>query len=116
MAKMNALLRRTYSYGDVEANLIERNGVVLDLKDNHVQYKQCKTDLTRNEYRILYILMKKQGSIVSREDIMCSLWDDESFVDDNTLTVNINRLRRKLGDMGLKDFIQTRKGRGYIIS
>lgn len=115
MAKMNALLRRTYSYGDVEASVIEHNGVVLDLKDNHLQYNDQKVDLTKNEYRITYIMMKKQGQVVSRDEIMRGLWEDESFVDDNTLTVNINRLRRKLGDIGLKEFIQTRKGLGYII-
>ncbi len=115
MAKINALLRRTYSYGDVEANVIEHNGIVLDLKDNHLLYNDQIVDLTKNEYRITYILMKKPGQVVSRDDIMRGLWEDESFVDDNTLTVNINRLRRKLENIGLKDFIQTRKGQGYIV-
>lgn len=115
MAKINALLRRTYSYVDVETTAIEHNGVILDLKDNHLQYNEQKVDLTKNEYRITYILMKKQGQVVSRDEIMRGLWEDESFVDDNTLTVNINRLRRKLEDIGLKDFIQTKKGQGYII-
>jgi DNA-binding response OmpR family regulator len=72
-------------------------------------------DLTKNEFKILYMLIKNSGQIISRDKIMRSLWEDESFVDDNTLTVNINRLRKKLGDMGLEDFIQTRKGQGYII-
>lgn len=115
MAKMNALLRRTYSYVDTLTNVIEHNGAVLDLKDNHLQYHEKRADLTKNEYRILYILLKKPGQVVSREEIMRGLWEDESFVDDNTLTVNINRLRRKLEDVGLDDFIQTRKGQGYIV-
>lgn len=115
MAKMNALLRRTYSYAELEASAIEHNGVLLDLKDNHLQYNDQKVELTKNEYRIAYILMKKSGQIVSRDEIMRGLWEDESFVDDNTLTVNINRLRRKLRDISLNDFIQTRKGQGYII-
>ncbi|HBQ26573.1 MAG TPA: DNA-binding response regulator [Syntrophomonas sp.] len=115
MAKMNALLRRSYSYAGLEANVVEHNGVILDLKDSHLQYKDQEVELTKNEYRIAYILMKKSGQVVSRDEIMRGLWEDESFVDDNTLTVNINRLRRKLRDIGLNDFIQTRKGQGYII-
>lgn len=115
MAKMNALLRRSYSYVGIEANAIEYNGVILDLKDSHLQYNDQEVELTKNEYRIAYILMKKSGQVVSRDEIMRGLWEDESFVDDNTLTVNINRLRRKLRDIGLQDFIQTRKGQGYII-
>jgi len=115
MAKINALLRRTYSYAESEASALEHNGVILNLKDNHWQYNNQKVELTRNEYRIAYILLKKAGQIVSRDELMRGLWEDESFVDDNTLTVNINRLRRKLKDVGLNDFIQTRKGQGYII-
>jgi len=115
MAKKNALLRRTYSYVDTLTNVIEHNGAVLDLKDNHLQYHEKRADLTKNEYRIIYILLKKPGQVVSREEIMRGLWEDESFVDDNTLTVNINRLRRKLEDVGLDNFIQTRKGQGYIV-
>jgi DNA-binding response OmpR family regulator len=116
MAKINALLRRTYSYVDARTSAIEHNGAVLDLKDNHLQYHEKRAELTKNEYRIIYILLKKQGQVVSREEIMRELWEDESFVDDNTLTVNINRLRRKLEDIGLADFVQTRKGQGYIVT
>ncbi|HBQ86949.1 MAG TPA: DNA-binding response regulator, partial [Syntrophomonas sp.] len=113
MAKMNALLRRTYSYTETMAGAIEHNGVILDLKDTHLQYSDQAVELTRNEYRITHILMKKSGQVVGRDEIMRGLWEDESFVDDNTLTVNINRLRRKLQDIGLNGFIQTRKGQGY---
>ncbi|WP_125152156.1 response regulator transcription factor [Clostridium rectalis] len=115
MAKVNALLRRTYSYSNVDSNIIQHKGVVLNLKDNNLIYKDIKIELTKNEYKIVYILMKNNGSIVSRDKIMRSLWEDESFVDDNTLTVNINRLRKKLDDVNLKNFIKTKKGQGYII-
>lgn len=115
MAKINAILRRTYSYTNTEANVIEHNGVVLNLKESNIIYNDKKAELTKNEFKIFYILMKNNGIIVSRDKIMRSLWEDESFVDDNTLTVNINRLRKKLTDLGLDDFIQTKKGQGYII-
>ncbi|WP_027622963.1 response regulator transcription factor [Clostridium lundense] len=115
MAKINALLRRTYSYSNVESNVIENNGVVLNLKDCNLMYNEHKIELTKNEFKIIYILMKENGEVVSRDKIMRLLWKDESFVDDNTLTVNINRLRKKLSEIGLNDFIQTKKGQGYII-
>lgn len=115
LAKVNALLRRTYSYADVEVNVLEHQGVVLNLKDNCVLYQNQKLDLTKNEFKILYILMKNSGKVVTRDEIMRKLWEDESFVDDNTLTVNINRLRKDLADMGLGDFIKTKRGQGYII-
>ncbi|KAJ51261.1 DNA-binding response OmpR family regulator [Clostridium tetanomorphum] len=115
MAKINALLRRTYSYSNIESNVIENNGVVLNLKDCNLIYNEHKIELTKNEFKIIYILMKENGEVVSRDKIMRLLWKDESFVDDNTLTVNINRLRKKLSEIGLNDFIQTKKGQGYII-
>lgn len=115
MAKINALIRRTYSYSNVETDVIEHNGVVLNLKDGNIIYNNEKLELTRNEFKIVYMLMKEYGNVVSRDKIMRSLWEDESFVDDNTLTVNVNRLRKKLSDIGLDDFIQTKKGMGYIV-
>jgi DNA-binding response OmpR family regulator len=115
LAKVNALLRRTYSYVDVEANVMEYQGVVLNLKDSSVLYDQKRLELTKNEFKILYILMKSSSTVVSRDEIMRQLWEDESFVDDNTLTVNINRLRKDLEDMGLDDFVKTKRGQGYII-
>lgn len=115
LAKVNALLRRTYSYVDVESSIVEHGGVVLNLKDNTVIYKQNKLELSKNEFRILSMLMEKSGKVVSRDEIMRKLWEDESFVDDNTLTVNINRLRKSLEDVGLKDYIKTKRGQGYII-
>jgi len=115
MAKINALLRRTYDYTNVESSIIEHRTVVLNLKDNNLIYNDKKVELTKNEFKILYILMKNNGTIVSREKIMRKLWEDESFVDDNTLTVNINRLRKKLSDIDLENFIETKKGQGYVI-
>lgn len=115
LAKVNALLRRTYSYVDVESSVLEHQGVVLNLKDSTVIYNQQKLELTKNEFRILYMLMENNGKVVSREEIMRKLWEDESFVDDNTLTVNINRLRKSLADMGLEEYIKTKRGLGYII-
>ena len=115
MAKINALLRRTYDYTNVESSIIEHRTVVLNLKDNNLIYNDKKVELTKNEFKILYILMKNNGTIVSREKIMRKLWEDESFVDDNTLTVNINRLRKKLTDIDLENFIETKKGQGYVI-
>jgi DNA-binding response OmpR family regulator len=115
MAKINALLRRTYNYTNAFSNIIQHNGVVLNLKDSTVMFQDRKLELTKNEFKILYTLMKDNGEIVSRDKIMRALWEDESFVDDNTLTVNINRLRKRLEDLGLDEYIQTKKGQGYII-
>ena len=115
MAKIQAIVRRTYSYANVESDVIEHNGAILNLKDSNLIYNDNKVELTKNEFKILYILMKNNGKVISRDKIMRSLWEDESFVDDNTLTVNINRLRKKLSDVGLDDFIVTKKGQGYII-
>lgn len=115
MAKINALLRRTYNYANAFSNIIEHKGVVLNIKDSTVLFKDKKLELSKNEFKILYTLTKEKGEIVSRDKIMRALWEDESFVDDNTLTVNINRLRKKLEDLGLVDYIQTKKGQGYII-
>ncbi|MDP4145264.1 MAG: response regulator transcription factor [Bacillota bacterium] len=115
IAKINALLRRTYSYMETSVNTIDYKGIVLSLKDNTVYYENKKLELTKNEFKIIHILMKKHECIVSREKLMQELWEDESFIDDNTLTVNINRLRKKLKEIGLEDLIKTIKNQGYII-
>lgn len=115
MAKINGIIRRTYSYTNKETSLLEYNGVIINLKDSTCIYKDKKVELTKNEFRILYLLMKNNGSVISRDKIMRSLWEDESFVDDSTLTVNINRLRKRLEDIGLSSLIQTKKGQGYMI-
>lgn len=116
MTKISAILRRTYSYfDDVNTEIISHKGLILNLKDDTVMYKGEKVQLTRNEFKILHILMKNKDTIVSRDRIIRSLWEDENFVDDNTLTVNITRLRKKLKDIGLEDYIQTQKSMGYIV-
>ena len=113
-AKVQALLRRTYSFKE-QTNLIEHKGAVLNLSDATLAYQDQKIELTKNEYRILQTLMANVGKIVSRDDIITALWEDDSFVDDNTLTVNMTRLRRKLSEAGLSDFITTKKGIGYVV-
>ncbi|QUI24149.1 response regulator transcription factor [Vallitalea pronyensis] len=115
LAKISALIRRTYSYTSNTANLMEHKGAVLNLDDGTLIYEDERIELTKNEYRILYVLMRHKDSIVSRDKIMRNLWEHESFVDDNTLTVNINRLRKKLDGKGLSQFITTKKGQGYMI-
>ncbi|TCP30588.1 DNA-binding response OmpR family regulator [Scopulibacillus darangshiensis] len=115
MAKINAMLRRTYSYTDTVASVIEWGGAILNLKDSTLLYNNGHIELTKNEFKIMYLLMKNAGKVVTRDNIMRSLWEDESFVDENTLTVNVVRIRKKLTEAGLKDFIQTKKGQGYII-
>ncbi|WP_026882200.1 response regulator transcription factor [Clostridium akagii] len=115
MAKIKALIRRTYSYADAETNVLEYKNIVLNMKDDSVFFKDKRIELSRNEFSILYLLMKNNGNLISRDKIMRSLWEDESFVDDNTLTVNVNRLRKKLEDIELASLIKTKKGQGYII-
>ena len=113
-AKIQALLRRTYAFQGA-VNVIEHNGVMLKLNDATVIYQDRKLALTKNDYKILQILLENVGKIVSREEIMTRLWESNEFIDDNTLTVNVTRLRKKLEEIGLSDFIVTKKGIGYII-
>ncbi len=115
IAKINALIRRTYSYTDVQTNVIEYKNIILNMKDNSVFFKDKRVDLSRNEFSILYLLIKNNGNLISRDKIMRSLWEDESFVDDNTLTVNISRLRNKLENIKIEGLIKTKKRQGYII-
>lgn len=114
IAKVNALIRRTYSFQG-QVNVLERNGVILNLNDVCVIYKDKKLELTKNDFKILQILMENSGKVVSRNEIMMRLWDSDSFIDDNTLTVNVNRLRKKLEEIGIYDFIITKKGLGYMV-
>lgn len=113
-AKVQAILRRTYELSGA-GNLKEHRGAVLNKQSAAVSYRGKSAELTKNEYRILLTLMEKSGEIITRESIMEQLWQDESFVDENTLTVNVTRLRKKLESIGLADFITTKKGIGYII-
>jgi DNA-binding response OmpR family regulator len=114
VAKVSALLRRNYTYQDEQQQLVHRE-LTMNLSNSTMQYGGQATELSRNEFIILQAMMRRIGKIVSREDLMQSLWHDEQFIDDNTLTVNVNRLRRKIAMLGLEDFIATRKGMGYII-
>lgn len=113
-AKVQAVLRRSYAFGK-SANLLEHGGTILNLGSGTLTYGEKVVDLTRNELRILQILFEYTGKVVSRDAIMTRLWENDSFVDDNTLTVNMTRLRRKLEGVGLKDFIATKKGLGYMV-
>lgn len=114
-AKLQALLRRTYSFGGEPAT-VSYGDVVLGLGDARLRCGSAVVELTRNELRILEMLMEARGEVVSREQLMQRLWQDESFVDENTLTVNVARLRRKLEETGLDGFIQTVKGLGYTVT
>ena len=113
-AKIGAMLRRAYSMQG-QVNVLEHEGVILNLNDTSLTYRGEKIDLTKNEYKILLLLMENLGKVVSRDEIMQHLWQSELFIDDNTLTVNITRLRKKLGDLGLDNFIKTKKGMGYLV-
>ena len=114
IAKVQALLRRTYDFGQA-APVLEASGAVLSTGDNTLTYNGRKIDLSKNEYRILYTLMQNKGKVVSREKLMEALWETDSFVDENTLTVNVGRLRKKLDALGLHDFIVTKFGVGYML-
>lgn len=113
-AKVQALLRRTYDFS-TQTNLIEHNGVILNISDGTLTYNGEKIELTKNEFKILHMLLENKGKAVTRDDIMTRLWESDSFIDDNTLTVNVTRIRKKLSDVGLKDFIKTKKGIGYMV-
>lgn len=116
IAKVQALLRRTYAYGDTISDVIEWNGAVLDLKKGSLHYNDQEVHLTKNEFFILRLLLEERGKIVSREELMRRLWEDEKFVSDNTLSVNITRIRTKLEEIGLNDQIVTKKGQGYLVN
>ena len=114
MAKIQALLRRTYDFaGDVP--LLEHRDAILNTGDHTLTVGDTVLEMTKNEYRILLCLMENKGKVVSREELMQRLWETDSFVDENTLTVNINRLRKKLSGVGLHDFITTKFGEGYTL-
>lgn len=114
MAKIQAMLRRTYDFA-AAVPVLEHKGAFLNTGDSTLSYNNEIIDLTKNEYRILLALMKSKGKVVSREKLMERLWETDSFVDENTLTVNVNRLRKKLDAAGLKNFITTKFGVGYLI-
>ena len=114
IAKVQALLRRTYDFG-ANVTIIEHRGLLLNTGDNTLTFDGVRMELSKNEYRILLALMEAKGKVVSREKLMERLWETDCFVDENTLTVNVNRLRKKLDIVGLADFIKTKFGVGYIV-
>lgn len=114
LAKIQALLRRAYDFG-VAAPVLEYAGAVLNTGSQSLSFEGKTIELSKNEYRILYTLLQSKGNVVSRERLMEQLWQSDSFVDENTLTVNVNRLRRKLEAAGLQGFITTKVGSGYLV-
>lgn len=114
LAKIQATLRRVYSYGEETSDILEWNGAVIDLKRGMIRMNGKEAELTKNEFFILTVLVDARDKIVSRDELIRKLWDDERFVNDNTLTVNITRLRQKLANLGLGEAILTKKGLGYV--
>lgn len=115
LAKVAGLLRRTYSYDNAEMDIISHRGLIFNVGSGVVSVNEKSAKLTKNEAQILGLLLKSRGNTVSRERIMRNLWKDASFIDDNTLSVNITRLRKKLKDLGLESYIETIKNLGYRI-
>ncbi|HBF64958.1 MAG TPA: DNA-binding response regulator [Clostridium sp.] len=113
-AKVQAMIRRAYSFQG-NSHILEHKGVILNLSNASLEVSGEKVELTKNELRILQILFEHKGETVSREAIMKHLWDGDCFIDDNTLAVNLTRLRKKLEGISLNDFITTKKGIGYML-
>lgn len=118
IAKINSLLRRTYGEYAVSKPLdvLAIGDVVINRADSSASRGDVRVELTAKELELLWILAQRNGTIVSREELLDVLWDDEEFVDDNTLTVNVSRLRRRLDELGLGQAIETRRGQGYRLS
>lgn len=114
ISKIQAVLRRTYDMGD-KISVLEHKGAVLNLNDTSLTFQGERIELTKNDFRILQTLLENKGKVVSRDTLMTKLWQIDAYVEENTLTVNVNRLRKKLENVGLHDFITTKIGCGYII-
>lgn len=112
--KIQAMLRRSYDFMG-QSSVIEHRGVMLNLSEAALYYNEERIELTKNELKIMQILMENKDKVVSREILMTKLWEDDSYVDENTLSVNVNRLRKKIEGIGLADYITTKKGIGYRI-
>lgn len=110
--KIQAMLRRSYDFAGT-GSMLEHKGAILNLNETTLTYREQKIELTKNEFRILEILMENKEKVVSRETLMTKLWESDNYVDENTLSVNVNRLRKKLEALGLEEFILTKKGIGY---
>lgn len=113
LARIESIIRRVYGNNSME--IYEYNGLRYNLSTSEMEYEGNKSDLTKNESRILYTLIKNKGKIVSRSELMKYLWQNDEFVDDNTLTVNINRLRKKMEEIGTNNMLTTKRGQGYIL-
>lgn len=113
LARINSVLSRYSTVNTIEK--IEHNEVILDISKSKVLFKNKETELTKNELKILHLLIKNSGKIISRDDIMNELWQSNQFIDDNTLTVNITRLRVRLKSIGIEDYIITKRGQGYLV-
>lgn len=113
LARIGSLLRRT-AVGNVQ-DMLEHKGLKLNINKGEVSYKDRSIDLSKNEFKILSCLIKNKETIVSREDLMDYLWNSDLFIDDNTLSVNVTRIRKKLDDLGFKNGIETKRGLGYIL-
>lgn len=114
LAKAQAILRRIYSFQGL-SSILDYRGSILNIGDMSITFNDTRLLLTKNEVKMLQVLYENQGQVVTREQLMKKLWDSEYFIDDNTLSVNMNRLRKKLQEIGICDFIMTRKGVGYIL-
>lgn len=110
--KIQAMLRRSYDFAGT-GSMLEHKGAILNLNETTLTYQEQKIELTKNEFRILEILMENKEKVVSRETLMTKVWESDNYVDENTLSVNVNRLRKKLEALGLEEFILTKKGIGY---
>lgn len=113
-AKVQALLRRSYDFAG-SSSMLEHKGMLLNLSDATILYQEQKVELTKNELKILQTLIENKTQVVTRETLMTRLWESDMYVDENTLSVNVNRLRKKLTSIGLEDSILTKKGIGYQI-
>ncbi|MGN9160081.1 response regulator transcription factor [Clostridium sulfidigenes] len=114
LARIASIIRRTYRSNDME--IFDCRGLKYNLSTSEIEFDDKKQELTKNESKILYTLIKSKEKIVSRDELMKCLWQSDEFVDDNTLTVNINRLRKKLEEIGAVGYLQTKRGQGYILS
>lgn len=114
VTKINAIIRRVYNYNNSN-NIIGYKDLIFDIEKGIIKLNNKNIELTKNEIRILTLLLKNKDKVVSRESLMMSLWDSDEFLTDNALTVNINRLRSKIKELGVEDFIKTKKGIGYIV-
>ncbi|EGT3615913.1 response regulator transcription factor [Clostridium perfringens] len=115
LARMASIIKRTYSSLEGEGEILEHRGLKYNISTSEVSFNGKNVELTKNESKILNVLIKNKGKIVSRDDIIKALWQTNEFIDDNTLTVNVNRLRRKIEGIGAEEYLQTKRGQGYIL-